>query len=84
MGGLAPGLEWVVLVHYSGTRRVVFVWGTLDSCSRSVVGGLEMCVFDGANTWSRIRPGHEFSTRSTQFIRRWGLLRESARGTVHW
>jgi hypothetical protein len=39
-----------------------------------------MRVLDGANTWSLIRPGHESSTRSAQLIRRWGLLRESARG----
>ena len=43
-----------------------------------------MCVLDGANTWSLIRPGHESSVGSAQFIRRWGLLRESAPGTAHW
>ena len=34
-----------------------------------------MRVLDGVNTWSLIRPGHESSPRSAQFIRRWGLLR---------
>jgi hypothetical protein len=43
-----------------------------------------MCVLDGANTWSLIRPGTESSTRSAQLIRRWGLLRESAPGSAHW
>ncbi len=43
-----------------------------------------MRVLDGANTWSLIRPGHESSARSAQFIRRWGLLRESAPGAAHW
>jgi hypothetical protein len=43
-----------------------------------------MCVLDGANTWSLIRPGHESSARSAQLIRRWGLLRESAPGSEHW
>jgi hypothetical protein len=40
-----------------------------------------MRVLDGANAWLLIRPGDESSARSAQFIRRWGLLRESAPGT---
>jgi hypothetical protein len=39
-----------------------------------------MCVLDVASTSSLFRPGHESSTRSArsvQFIRRWGLSRES-------
>jgi hypothetical protein len=43
-----------------------------------------MRVLDDANTWSFIHPGHESSVRSAQLIRRWGLLRESAPGSVHW
>jgi hypothetical protein len=35
-----------------------------------------MCVLDGTNTWSLIRPGYESSVRSAQLIRRWGLPRE--------
>ena len=81
-------LLWGMLV------RIVFVgfgswWDDFGGerhgcCSRAVEGGLEMCVLDGANTWSLIRPGHESSTRYAQIIRRWGLLRESAPGAVHW
>ncbi len=33
-----------------------------------------MCVLDGTNTWSLIRPGHESSVRSTQLIRRWVIF----------
>jgi hypothetical protein len=43
-----------------------------------------MRVLDGEKTWSLIRPGHESSVRSTQLIRRWGLLRESAPGSAYW
>jgi hypothetical protein len=43
-----------------------------------------MRVLDGANTWSLIRPGYESSARSAQLIRRWGMFRESAPGSVHW
>ena len=39
-----------------------------------------MCVLDGTNTLSLIRPGHECTVRSAQFIRRWGLFRESVPG----
>jgi hypothetical protein len=66
---------------------------TLPSYSYSqrptVVGGIEIRVVDGnaANTWSLICPGHKSSSRSAQFIRKWGLvtlLRESAPGAAHW
>ncbi len=50
----------------------------------SLERGLEMRVLDGVNTWSLIRPGHESSVGSTQLIRRWGLFRGSAPGSVHW
>ena len=43
-----------------------------------------MRVLDDTNTWSLIRPGHESSTWSVQFIRRWGLVRESVPGATHW
>jgi hypothetical protein len=42
-----------------------------------------MCVLDGVNTWSLIRPEHESSLRSVQLIRRWGLFRESTPGMNH-
>jgi hypothetical protein len=45
-----------------------------------MAGGFEMCVLDGTNTLSLIRPGHECTVRSSQFIRRWGLFRESVPG----
>ncbi len=75
-----------VLTHCTGKRRVASGVGpgTLGRCSRAMTGGLEMRVLDGANTRSLIPPGHESSVRSTQFIRRWGLLRESVPGSVHW
>jgi hypothetical protein len=50
----------------------------------SLERGLEMRVLDGADTWSLIRPGHESSVGSAQLIRRWGLFRGSAPGSVHW
>jgi hypothetical protein len=33
-----------------------------------------MCVLDGTYTCSFIRPGHESSPGSVQFIRRWGAM----------
>jgi hypothetical protein len=60
------------------------VVGTLDGCSRSMAGGPEIRVLDGPNTWSLICPGYESSARSAQFIRRWGLLRESDPGATYW
>jgi hypothetical protein len=67
------------------TRQVVFgVGNTSRCCSHSMTGGLEIRVLDDANTWSLIRPGHESSVRSANLIRRWGLPRESAPGSVNW
>ncbi len=40
-------------------------------------------VLDVSNMWSLIRPRHESSASPAQFIRRWGLLKESAPGSSH-
>jgi hypothetical protein len=53
-------------------------------CSYTMTRGIEIRVLDDENTWSLIRPGHESSVRSSQLIRRWGLLKESTPGSVHW
>jgi hypothetical protein len=87
MGGLDPGLgrvigeSWTIRRTHVGFR---LVWGTFGRCSHTMTGGLEMCVLDDTNTRSFIRPGHESSVRSAQFIPRWELIRESDTGTAHW
>jgi hypothetical protein len=55
MDGLAPGLGWVRGKSWPITRTHVglcLVWGTIGRCYRPMVGGIEMCVLDDANTWS--------------------------------
>jgi hypothetical protein len=86
MGRLAPGLGRVsgspgpLQGHTSGC-----VW-----CGKCLVvvsrdgKRLEMRVLTVLTRRHFIRPGHESSARSAQFIRRWGLLRESVPGAAHW